>query len=71
MPGVERALIFVVRLVQSGDGVRAVVERVRTGRKEQVQTVEDIARVIAAMAVEEAAGTDGEAGAAPPRRSVP
>lgn len=56
MPGADRVLTFVVRVVESGTGtLRAVVERVRTGRKEQVRTVECIGRVIAAMALEEEA----------------
>jgi NAD(P)-dependent dehydrogenase (short-subunit alcohol dehydrogenase family) len=41
---------FVVRVFGADAGCRrAVVERVRTGRKEQVGTVEEIGRVIAAM----------------------
>ncbi|HXG05019.1 MAG TPA: hypothetical protein VNO23_16605 [Candidatus Binatia bacterium] len=60
MAGAERAVTFVVRLVQSGDGgVRGTVERVKTGRKEQIRAVEDIARVIAAMAREEPSASDG------------
>jgi len=59
MPDAERVLTFVVRVVESGTGgLRAVVERVKTGRKEQASTTEDIGRVIAAMALgEEAAMT--------------
>ena len=59
MPDANRVLTFVVRVVQSGTGgLRAVVERVKTGRKEQASTMEDIGRVIAAMALgEEAAMT--------------
>src|SRR5439155_1006392 len=50
MPDANRVLTFVVRVVQSGTGgLRAVVERVKTGRKEQASTMEDIGRVIAAM----------------------
>ncbi len=60
MAGAERAVTFVVRLVQSGDGgVCGTVERVKTGRKEQIRAVEDIARVIAAMAREEASASSG------------
>ena len=60
MAGAERAVTFVVRLVQSGDGgVHGTVERVKTGRKEQIRAVEDIARVIAAMAREELSASDG------------
>ena len=46
----EEAITFVVRVAAGGPGrLRGVVERVRTGRKEQVHTVDDIARVIAAV----------------------
>jgi hypothetical protein len=52
----DRVLTFVVRVVESRTGTLcAVVERVKTGRKEQVRTVEGIGRVIAAMALEEEA----------------
>src|SRR5205823_13210010 len=52
MPDANRVLTFVVRVVQSGSGgLRAVVERVKTGRKEQASTMEDIGRVIAVMAL--------------------
>jgi len=52
MPDADRVLTFVVRVVESGTrGLRAVVERVKTGRKEQASTMEDIGRVIAAMAL--------------------
>ena len=43
-------MTFIVRIATSGGGFRAVVERVSTGRKEQVHTAEGIARAIAAMA---------------------
>jgi enoyl-[acyl-carrier protein] reductase III len=47
-------MTFIVRIADSGQGrLRGVVERVRTGRKAQVHTVEDIGRVIAAMALGE------------------
>jgi hypothetical protein len=60
MAGAEHAVTFVVRLVQSGDGgVHGTVERVKTGRKLQIRAVEDIARVIAAMAREELSASDG------------
>src|SRR5688572_13565310 len=50
MERVEDAITFIVRIAAAGPGrLRAVVERVRTGCKEQVHTVEDIARVIAAV----------------------
>ena len=51
MAGADRVLTFVVRLVRSRGGeIRGTVERVKTGRKERVETVADIAAVIAAMA---------------------
>jgi hypothetical protein len=54
MTAADRILTFVVRIVASSTGdLRAVVERVSTGRKQQVQTVEGIGRAIAAMALEE------------------
>ena len=43
---------FIVRVVEAGAGFRAVVERVKTGRKEQVHTAEDLGRTIARMALE-------------------
>ena len=46
-------MTFIVRVVEVGAGFRAVVERVKTGRKEQVTAEEGIARVIVAMALEE------------------
>jgi hypothetical protein len=50
----EDAMTFIVRIAASGPGrLRGVVERVRTGRKEQVHSIDDISRVIAAMALEE------------------
>ncbi|HEY7521477.1 MAG TPA: hypothetical protein VIE36_24570 [Methylomirabilota bacterium] len=54
MAAAERILTFVVRVVESSTGdLRAVIERVSTGRKQQVQTVEGIGLAIAAMALEE------------------
>jgi enoyl-[acyl-carrier protein] reductase III len=47
---------FIVRVVETGTGFRAVVERVKTGRKEQVDTPEGIGRAIAAMALKEERG---------------
>ncbi len=44
---------FIVRLVETGAGFRAVVERVKTGRKEQVHTADAIGRAITAMAFKE------------------
>jgi NAD(P)-dependent dehydrogenase (short-subunit alcohol dehydrogenase family) len=50
----ERPLTFIVRLFSgSGGGLRGVIERVRTGQKERVGTVEDVARVISAVLDEE------------------
>lgn len=46
----ERIVTFVVRVIESSSGVHAVVERVKTGRKERVDTIEAVGRVIAAMA---------------------
>ncbi|HKB25369.1 MAG TPA: SDR family oxidoreductase [Methylomirabilota bacterium] len=52
MDPTEKGMTFIVRITDAGaGGLRGVVERVRTGRKEQVHTVEDIGRVIAAMAL--------------------
>ena len=54
MERAENAMTFIVRIAAGGPGrLRGVVERVRTGRKEQVHTAEDIGRVIAAMALGE------------------
>ena len=62
MTAAERILTFVVRIVESSTGeLRAVVERVSTGRKQQVQTVEGIGLAIAAMALEEADQIDPSA----------
>ena len=44
---------FIVRVVETGAGFRAIVERVTTGRKEQVHTAEAIGRAIAAMTLTE------------------
>jgi len=50
----EEAITFIVRVAADGQRrLRGIVERVRTGWKEQVHTVEDIARVIAAAVQEE------------------
>src|SRR5258708_31138696 len=52
MDRTEKGMTFIVRITDAGaGGLRGVVERVRTGRKEQVHTVEDIGRVIAAVAL--------------------
>jgi NAD(P)-dependent dehydrogenase (short-subunit alcohol dehydrogenase family) len=46
----ERPQTFIVRLFPRGEGgVRGVVERVRTGAKELIESVEDITRVITAV----------------------
>jgi hypothetical protein len=55
MDGAARRVTFVVRIVQEDAGrMRAVVERVQTGRKAHASTTEDIGRVIAAMLTQEA-----------------
>ena len=46
-------MTFIVRVIETGAGFRAVVERVRTGRKEQVHTAEGIGRAIATIALGE------------------
>jgi NAD(P)-dependent dehydrogenase (short-subunit alcohol dehydrogenase family) len=47
---VDRPLTFIVRLFPKGEGgFRGVVERVRTGQKEPIEAVEDVARVITAV----------------------
>ena len=67
MPSADRILTFVVRVVESSTGsLRAVVERVSTGRKEQVQTIDSIGRAIAAMAREEEPPMTLEGKVAPP-----
>jgi len=53
MGGAARLATFVVRVFGVGSGrVRAVVEQVRTGRKEQVDAIEDIGHVVATMVAE-------------------
>lgn len=52
-PATERIVTFVVRVVETPAGVHAVVERVKTGRKQRVESIEDIGRVIASMALVE------------------
>jgi enoyl-[acyl-carrier protein] reductase III len=49
----DPVMTFIVRVVERGAGFRAVVERVKTGRKEQVTAAEGIGRVIAAMTLGE------------------
>lgn len=46
-------MTFIVRVVETGAAFRAVVERVKTGRKEQVTAAEEIGRAIAAMSLQE------------------
>jgi len=47
---------FIVRIMPDKAGVTGVVEQVRTGRKERIQSVIDISRVIAAMLAGNATG---------------
>jgi len=50
MSAVDRPLTFIVRFFPARTGLgRGVVEQVRTGRKDPVQTPEDVARVIRAV----------------------
>ena len=54
MSTADRPLTFIVRLFTAeGGGLRGVVEQVRTGRKEWVQTPDEVARVIAAAVEKE------------------
>ena len=56
MPASDRPLTFLVRLFPAATGrFRGVVEQVRTGRKDAVHGVEDVARVIEAALEKEAA----------------
>src|SRR5438477_12921475 len=48
MTASDRPLTFIVRIVAGEQGLRGVVERVRTGRKDEVRRAEDVARVTAA-----------------------
>ena len=50
-PAIERSVTFVVRVVESSAGVHAVIERVRTGRKQRVDRIDAIGPAIAAMAL--------------------
>jgi hypothetical protein len=51
---------FIVRILpDEAGGVTGVVEQVRTGRKERIQSVADISRVIAAMVAGEPAAGRG------------
>ena len=49
-------MTFIVRVAEGGAAFRAVIERVKTGRKEQVDTAEGIGRAIAAMTLGEERG---------------
>jgi len=52
MDAAETPKTFIVRVGRTSAGrIRGTVEHVRTGRKELIQTVEDIGRVIAAIAL--------------------
>src|SRR5882724_10585567 len=53
MTAADRPLTFIVRIVTGERGLRGVVERVRTGRKDEVRTAEDVAHVIAAALAKE------------------
>src|SRR5204863_9596796 len=55
MTASDRPLTFIVRIVAGEQGLRGVVERVRTGRKDEVRRAEDVARVIAAAGEKEMA----------------
>jgi NAD(P)-dependent dehydrogenase (short-subunit alcohol dehydrogenase family) len=57
MTASDRSLTFIVRIVAGEQGVRGVVERVRTGRKDEVRRAEDVARVIASALEKERAMT--------------
>ena len=49
-------MTFIVRIfVNEGGAIRGVVEQVRTGRKESIDAIEDISRVIAVMVAAERA----------------
>jgi hypothetical protein len=60
-------MTFIVRIfVDEKGGVSGVVERVRTGRKEQIRSVEDIGRLIAVIvAREKAEGANPRSGGNP------
>src|SRR3989449_8334 len=57
MTASDRPLTFIVRIVAGERGLRGVVERVGTGRKDEVRTAEDVAHVIAAALAKETAMT--------------
>jgi enoyl-[acyl-carrier protein] reductase III len=53
MTASDRPLTFIVRLVAGERGLRGVVERVGTGRKDEVRKAEDVAHVIASALAKE------------------
>src|SRR5260370_32063627 len=53
----QRPLTFIVRIVAGERGLRGVVERVGTGRKDEVRKAEDVAHVIASALAKENAMT--------------
>jgi hypothetical protein len=56
-PRTNGPIAFIVRVsIDEEGGVTGVVERVRTGQKEQVHSVDEIGRVIASMIAERKAG---------------
>src|SRR2546421_7904314 len=57
MTASDRPLTFIVRLVAGERGLRGVVERVRTGRKDEIRRAEDVAHVIASALAKENAMT--------------
>src|SRR5712664_3235220 len=57
MTASDRPLTFIVRIVAGDHGLRGVVERVGTGRKDEVRKPEDVAHVIASALAKENAMT--------------
>src|SRR5258707_10658849 len=57
MTAADRPMTFIVRIVTGERGLRGVVERVGTGRKDEVRRAEDVAHVIAAALAKETAMT--------------
>src|SRR5438445_13464838 len=57
MTASDRPVTFIVRIVAGERGLRGVVQRVGTGRKDEVRTAEDVAHVIAAALAKETAMT--------------
>jgi len=61
MTASDRRLTFIVRWGAGADALRGIVERVKTGRKQQVREAEDVAHVIAmALARETAMRLEGK-----------